>query len=76
MPLYNFSTTHHGLLHNGDDPIDLPDDVAAWAQGAMACGELLKELSGSLSPNEEWRLDVKDGTDLVFSFKMMPRTYR
>lgn len=82
MPLYYFSTVHENQSNDRDDPIDLPDDEAAWAQAAAAFGELLKETGGGLKPdgglkpNVEWRLDVRDGSQkLIYSLKLMPESY-
>ena len=77
MPLYYFSTIHGERHDDRDDPLDLPDDQAAWSQATTSCGELLKELDGNLKPNREWRLDVRDERrELVFSLKLMPEAYR
>jgi hypothetical protein len=76
MPLYYFSTTHQDRHHDRDDPIDLPDDKAAWDQATMSFGEMIKEIDGSLTPNAEWRLDVRDGSNtLIYSLKLMPESY-
>lgn len=76
MPLYYFSTKHEDRLNDRDDPIDLSDDNAAWSQAAIAFGEMLKEIDGSLTPNAEWRLDVKNESRvLIYSLKLMPESY-
>jgi len=77
MPLYYFSTIPSERQDDCDDPIDLPNDAAAWAQVTASFGEQLKEISGALTPNEEWRVDVKNETqELIFSLKLMPASYR
>jgi hypothetical protein len=77
MPLYYFSTTSSERQDDRDDPIELPNDAAAWAQVTASFGEQLKEISGALTPNEEWRVDVKDEAhELIFSLKLMPKSYR
>jgi hypothetical protein len=77
MPLYYFSTTPSERPDDRDDPIDLPNDDAAWAQVTASFAEQLKEISGALPPNEEWRVDVKDeAKELIFSLKLMPASYR
>ncbi|MET1047922.1 MAG: hypothetical protein ABWX70_14705 [Hyphomicrobium sp.] len=77
MPLYYFSTMNGDRHDDRDDPLDLPNDKAAWSQATMACGEFLKEIDGDLKPNREWRLDVRDEhNDLVFSLKLMPEAFR
>lgn len=76
MPLYYFSTIHEDGCNDRDDPIDLPDNKAAWGQATTAFGEMLKEIDGDLKPNTEWRLDVKDEFQvLIFSLKLMPESY-
>lgn len=76
MPLYYFSTTRDEQRNDRDDPIDLPDDRAAWGQASIAFGEMLKEIDGDLQPNTEWRLDVKNQSQvLIYSLKLMPESY-
>ena len=76
MPLYYFSTIHGNRSNDGDDPIDLPDDNAAWGQATTSFGELLKEIDGGMKPNIEWRLDVKDeAKKLIYSLKLMPESF-
>jgi hypothetical protein len=77
MPLYYFSTIHEERHDDRDDPIELADDHAAWGQATEAFGELLKEINGSLKPNIEWRLEVKDEFhELIYSLRLMPESYR
>ena len=76
MPLYYFRTIPSERQDDCDDPIDLPDDAAAWAQATASCGEQIKEVNGSLKPNIEWRLEVKDEShQVIFSLKLMPEAY-
>jgi hypothetical protein len=76
MPLYYFSTTQDDRRDDRDDPIDLPDNKAAWGQATAAFGEMLKEIDGSLMPNTEWRMDVRDESKtLIYSLKLMPESY-
>jgi hypothetical protein len=76
MPLYYFSTIHEDRHDDRDDPIELPDDDAAWGQAAAAFGEMLKEIDGGLKPNTEWRLNVRDESQaLIYSLKLMPESY-
>jgi hypothetical protein len=76
MPLYYFNTIHEDQRNDRDDPIDLPDDKTAWSEAVAAFGEMLKEIDGSLKPNIEWRLDVKDGAQkLIYSLRLTPESY-
>jgi hypothetical protein len=60
MPRYYFNIS----LDNGsglpDDGIDLPDKEAAWTEATAACGEIIRDMDGSLKPGDSWRMVVKD----------------
>lgn len=76
MPLYYLSTVQDDRVNDRDDPIDLPDDKAAWRQAAIAFGEMLKEIDGCLTPNAEWRFNVKNESRvLIYSLKLTPESY-
>jgi hypothetical protein len=66
MPRYFFSVLdgHKSELKN--EGIDLQNDVAAWVEATIACGELLRDLNGQLKPGDRWSMQVKDenGNDL------------
>ena len=77
MPLYQFSTTHGNTVFDTGDALELKDDAAAWEEATVACGEILKGLDGSLSPDREWRMDVKDETGVkVFTLRLLSEWYR
>ena len=60
MPRYFFTVLdgHKSELKN--EGLDLPDKDAAWVEATTACGELLRNLNGSLKPGDHWSMQVKD----------------
>ena len=68
MPRYFFLVTRGDESELNDEGIDLPDGDAAWIEATIACGELLRDLDGSLKPGDHWSMRVKDdsGADIYF----------
>jgi hypothetical protein len=60
MPLYFISTTIGNESNIREEPLDLPDDSAAWSEATTACGEIMKDLDGRFPLPGEWRLDVRN----------------
>jgi hypothetical protein len=60
MPRYFFTVLdgHNSEVKN--EGLDLSDDDVAWVEATAACGELLRELNGSLKPGDHWSMQVKD----------------
>jgi hypothetical protein len=63
MPLYffNFSrspTPEPRPFKNAG--LELVDNAAAWEEATTACGEKLREMDGTLSPGEGWKMEVTD----------------
>lgn len=64
MPRYFFHLRH---LHDGSDieGVDLPDFMSAWAEAVRTCGEMLRNLSGSVRPDQPFELIVTDAAGEV-----------
>jgi hypothetical protein len=62
MPRYFFTVLdgHNSEVKN--EGLDLSDDDVAWVEATAACGELLRELNGSLKPGDHWSMQVKDAS--------------
>jgi hypothetical protein len=77
MPRYFFSTSHGSKRNDHEQALELADDRAAWSEATAACGEILKDIDGKLTPNVEWRMDVNDENhELVYSLRLIPEAYR
>jgi hypothetical protein len=64
VPRYFFSLNH--LRESGDgEGIDLPDFDSAWAEAVRTCGEMLRNLDGSLNPDTPFVLSVSDDSGAV-----------
>jgi hypothetical protein len=66
MPRYFFTVQDGQRSEWKNEGLELPDNDAAWVEATMACGELLRNLSGQLKPGDHWSMQVKDenGNDL------------
>lgn len=77
MPLYFFKVS---LNKAGDDPrngLDLPDINAAWEEATSTCGEMIKELDGSLETGSEWAIEIQDEfRNLLRSLTVSAKTHR
>ena len=59
VPRYFFHLSH--LQDSSDiEGIDLPDFMSAWAEAVRTCGEMLRNLDGSVRPGEPFELTVTD----------------
>ena len=77
MPRYFFSTSHGDRKNDREEALELADDHAAWSETTAACGEILKDIDGNLTPNVEWRMDVNDDNhELIYSLRLIPEAYR
>jgi hypothetical protein len=62
MPRYYFH-----VYYDGEDPstdaegVELAGDDDAWAEATGSCGQMIRDLDGSLRPDTEWRMEVADG---------------
>ena len=77
MPLYRFSTTYGDTIFDKGDALEFEDDSAAWEEATIACGEILKGLDGSLTPDRDWRMDVHDAAgNKVFTLRLTSEKHR
>lgn len=60
MPLYFFNVTRDGKPASINDGLELVDDQDAWEEATTACGELIREIDGSLRPGSGWKMEVTD----------------
>jgi len=60
MPLYFFNITHDGKPSAITEGLELADDKAAWEEATTTCGEVLRDLDGSLKPGDSWKMQVAD----------------
>ena len=61
MPRYYFHTSRgDGISKQANEGIELPDHDAAWLEATSACGEIIRDMNGSLTPGESWSMIVKD----------------
>ena len=77
MPRYYFQISHGDGSRALNEGIDLPDKDAAWIEATSACGEIIRDLNGTLKPGDIWRMVVKDeaGTE-VFHLELSTRQGR
>ncbi|WP_404977767.1 DUF6894 family protein [Ancylobacter sp. 3268] len=56
MPLYRFRLTGQ----DQENPVELPDDDAAWAQVWALCGEILTGVNANLPSGADWQITATD----------------
>jgi hypothetical protein len=60
MPKYHFIIAQDDVIHR--DGFELPDMNAAWHEATKTCGEMIRDLDGSLKPDSRWALTIQDKT--------------
>lgn len=60
MPLYFFQITKNGKTVRPEESLELSDMKAAWEEATTACGEMIKELDGSLEAGTDWNIEIQD----------------
>jgi hypothetical protein len=70
MTRYFFHIHRGGVSHIDREGVELADDPAAWGQGVMAFGEMLRDADGRLVAGDQWRMEIEteDGKSL-FTFQ-------
>ncbi|WP_371924366.1 hypothetical protein [Aliihoeflea sp. 40Bstr573] len=59
VAIYSFSVQHpHSPAESVD--LDLPDDLSAWAEAVIACGDSLRDMNSRFGPADEWSITVTD----------------
>jgi hypothetical protein len=58
MPVYRF----HGPFGPDPEPVELPDEDAAWSEAVTLCGALLRDVDGKLDNDTNWSLQVHDSS--------------
>ena len=58
MPKYHFIIAQDDVIHR--DGFELPDMNAAWHEATKTCGEMIRDLDGSLKPDSRWALTIQD----------------
>lgn len=66
MPRYFFDLAHDGSSRSELEGVVLPDEMAAWKEATLACGEMISDLDGQLQPGTEWRMVVSDEEGPLF----------
>jgi hypothetical protein len=59
MPLYFFDV-YHDRAELDQEGEELPDKHAAWREATITAGRMLQNLDGSLRPQHDWRMEVRD----------------
>ena len=67
MPQFYFHVTHDGPRVDDVDGVVLQDRKAAWDEATKTCGEMIREIDGSLALGSNWQMDVWDETGPQFT---------
>jgi hypothetical protein len=60
MPKYHFRIAHGKYSGASDSPFDFKDDVAAWKEMTLVCGDLVGGICRGLKPNSDWHMELLD----------------
>lgn len=69
MPLYRFATTRAGNTVT-QDPVELPDNKAAWEEATASMGEMLKDIDGDLRQGGDLKMTVCEGEKPIFTVRI------
>ena len=58
--------------HQDEVGEDLLDDGSAW----LTAMRLSRDIESNLQPGQEWKLDVREGGDAVYSFEIKTHSHR
>lgn len=73
MPRYFFNICYGSSIPDKEGT-ELPDAGAAWKEATIACGEMLRDLDGSLKVGPEWRMEVaEESGKVLFSLRFRLR---
>jgi hypothetical protein len=80
MPRYYFHVVHRDGAKTVNEGLELESKEQAWVEATTACGELLRDLDGSLKPGAHWSMLVKDDAgdvlyELEFRTKAMGKAF-
>jgi hypothetical protein len=59
MPRYFFQITENKNTARPEIPVEFSDVESAWEEATTACGELLRDLDGSLVAGTDWTIEVQ-----------------
>jgi hypothetical protein len=70
MPIYRF----RGPVGPDPEPVELPDNDAAWSEAVTLCGALLRDIDGQLDHASNWLLQVHDsGGEVIIEIDVRAR---
>jgi hypothetical protein len=70
MPRYFFKVIRNGEASPASDALDLADNAAAWEEGTIACGEMIRSIDGRFPPGADWKMEVFDDSGkMIFRFR-------
>jgi hypothetical protein len=76
MPRYFFQVVHRDGAKVVNEGIELEDKEQAWIEATAACGEILRDLDGSLKPGDHWSMSVKnDAGGVVYELEFRTKAY-
>ncbi|WEX10584.1 hypothetical protein [Chelativorans sp. AA-79] len=66
MPRYFFHVAGECARTAANSDIELPDPNAAWSEAITTCGEMIKDLDGTLPIGTDWKMEVADDDGPIF----------
>ena len=64
---YFFHITHNEPRVDDIEGVELTGEKAAWDEATKACGEMIRDIDGSLHMGSDWKMDVDDEDGPLFT---------
>jgi hypothetical protein len=75
MAVYRFQIRQGDKTGSAGQVMDLPNDRAAWDEGALICRDFGRDIFDDLTANSEWKLEVSDPHGkILFRFRFLAET--
>jgi hypothetical protein len=76
VPFYSFQVIRNGDPSPVADSLELTDSDAAWEEGTVACGEMIRSIDGRFTPGSIWMMEVFDGDNrMIYRFKFTAESF-
>jgi hypothetical protein len=75
MALYHFQIRRGDKTSSAGQEMDLPNDRAAWDEGASVCRDFGRDIFEGLTADSEWKLEVINSNGkMLFRFRFLAET--
>lgn len=76
MPRYSFKVIRNGEAGPAADALEFADNEAAWEEGTIACGEMIRSIDGRFRPGSIWMMEVFDDNErMIYRFRFTAQSF-